>query len=59
MSNWKARLRRWLPGGRDRFRDEINEEIREHIERITQANIASYIGVTPETLSRIIRKKRP
>jgi CRP-like cAMP-binding protein len=28
-------------------------------QRITQANVASYVGVAPETLSRLIRKRKP
>jgi putative ABC transport system permease protein len=39
-SNPWRRWKRWLPGGRERFRKEIREEIQEHVEQLTRDNIA-------------------
>src|SRR4051812_19120277 len=36
---------RWLPGGRERLRAEIGDELQEHIEQLTRDNIAD--GMTP------------
>jgi putative ABC transport system permease protein len=44
------RMMRWLPGGRERFRVEICEEIREHIDRITEENVTR--GMSPEEARR-------
>ena len=44
--NMFNRIKRWLPGGRDQFRAEIGDEIREHIERITEENMA--LGMPPQ-----------
>jgi putative ABC transport system permease protein len=41
-----GRVRRLLPGGRERLRDDIREEIEEHVARLTEDNVAR--GLAPE-----------
>ena len=44
MSMMKG-LRRWLPGGKDRLRAEIAEELEQHVEQLTRDNVAA--GMAP------------
>jgi putative ABC transport system permease protein len=46
---WR-RISRWLPGGRDHFRKEIEAEIESHIAQMTDDNIAK--GMQPEEARR-------
>jgi predicted permease len=46
MSQWM----RWFPGGRERFRTEIADELQEHIEQLTRDNIAE--GMKPDAARR-------
>ena len=45
-----GRWKRWLPGGRERLRAEIGDELQEHIEQLTRDNVAN--GMTPEAARR-------
>jgi putative ABC transport system permease protein len=44
------KLKRWLPGGKERFRDEIQEELKQHVEELTQENLRA--GMSPEEARR-------
>jgi predicted permease len=48
-----ARLGRWLPGGRERLRQEIGAELEAHIARLTEDNLAR--GLSPEAARREAR----
>lgn len=50
MTRFLKRIARWLPGERERFRADIAAELREHIEQLTQDNIAS--GMSPQEAKR-------
>src|SRR4051794_803802 len=48
--NIAKRLRRWLPGGRDRFREEMRAEMQDHVDQLTEEGIAQ--GMLPEEARR-------
>ena len=50
MAGLLKKISRWLPGGRDQLRNDIADELREHIEQLTQDNIAS--GMSPQEAKR-------
>src|SRR4051794_10649719 len=39
------KIKKWLPGGKEEFRGDISEELRDHVEKLTEENIRS--GMTP------------
>lgn len=45
-----ASLRRWMPGGKDQFRNDISEELKSHVDEITEANIKA--GMSPDEARR-------
>src|SRR5947207_8021000 len=53
MTQWTRiamRVRRWLPAGKEQFRNDIGEELRLHVDELTEENIQA--GMNPEEARR-------